>query len=142
MAQAARSHHKRLKRDILWRETFGYNSLRAAFCGLVWSIITHGMPEAIHPLIAPLAWVVTYYLIAPFAYLIGNVLGWLGLILSAALSLFFVTLGDPFVWLLGRVAPQLVPVERPALFSFRALILVTVPEKQKPLPEIELPTAV
>ncbi|MEL7360521.1 MAG: hypothetical protein AAFN13_00470 [Bacteroidota bacterium] len=125
---------------VLWKETLWYNALRAACCGLVWSLLTLGMPGAIPPYLAPVAWVVGYLFFVPIAYLFAALFGVLGVIVTGLASLFFVTLGDPFVCLLQRFAPRAVPVERPALFSLRALILVTVPEKQKPLPEVELPT--
>ncbi|MEL6445677.1 MAG: hypothetical protein AAFR95_13205 [Bacteroidota bacterium] len=127
--------------QVLWKETLWYNALRAACCGLVWSLLTLGMPEAIPPHLAPVAWVVGYLFFVPIAYAFATFFGLLGLIVTGLASLFFVTLGDPFVWLLQRFAPRAVPPERPAFFSLRALILVTVPEKQKPLPEVDLPTA-
>lgn len=138
--RGARAKHI-VHKGTLWKETLWYNALRAAFCGLVWSLLTLGMPEAIPPHLAPVAWVVGYLFFVPIAYAFAAFFGLLGLIVTGLASLFFVTLGDPFVWLLSRVAPQFVPVERPTLFSLRALILVTVPDKQKPLPEVELPAA-
>lgn len=131
---------KLMLKNVLWKETLWYNALRSAFCGLVVSTLTMGMPEAISPLVAPLGWVMVYFVFVPIALGFSSFFGLLGLVVTGIASLFFVTLGDPFVWLLNRFVPQAVPVERPSFFSFKAVRLVTVPEKERHYALVELPS--
>jgi len=139
------------KRDlkfVKWGATILHNLLRAFCAGIVLAILglvlgvggaSHGAgggPSRGVALLVPLVW--------PFVYLIGFLplglvsgylsrLGvpWIGLV-SLAASL-YVVLGDPLVWLLHKIKPQLVLVEDPGFFQFTIIVFVIDEEKRRVL---------
>ena len=117
----------------MWKETLWYNGLRSAGAGLTIGFLLFFGSGQSH-FAAMFGFPITYFIfllpVGLLAALLANVpiLGWLGLV-----AFFFgllVALGDPWVFLLKRVAPQAVPMERPSLFSPKLIQFVLVPFKE------------
>lgn len=113
----------------MWKETLWLNGLRALGAGLVLAVlgVWAGQPAEKAPMIV-LSYPVAYYI---FFLPAGLVLSWLASIPLVGLFAFFVSLmvaiGDPVVYLLHKINPAWVPVERPSFFSLQIIHFVLLP---------------
>jgi hypothetical protein len=138
------------KRDlniVMWRATILHNLLRSLCAGIVWGtlmlvvLVGAADPAAPSPAVALL-----YPVVAPLGYFffllpVGLVSGFLSRLgvpfagfISIVFSLFIVA-GDPLVWMLKRIKPQLVAVEAPGFFEFTVIVFVVDEEKERALQE-------
>lgn len=114
---------------IQWVETLWLNCLRAAAAGIVWCIVFSILqPQDIrHWLILPIALPLGYpVILLPIgllaAFLSQRGLPWLGIVtLLFTLEVFP---GDPLVFILHKVYPRLVPVQRFGFVNFRLVLFV------------------
>jgi len=113
-------------KNLLWGQTFWLNILRAFCAGIVWAIVAFVMllkdPDRFNgpnPLIFPLLAVVMYPFFLVIFLIFGKVVtlitGGAGE-LAAAIMMFMaglaVAVGDPLVFMLHRIKPALVPLEK------------------------------
>jgi hypothetical protein len=121
---------------IAWGRTLWLNLLRAFCAGIVWAIIVlvfgiqlgSGMSSVMLPLIAPIAYIfflIAYLAIAkiPFIIPVGllrelTILAY-GLILGLAIAV-----GDPLVFIIHSIKPNLIPVEKFDFINFKMCIFV------------------
>ena len=114
----------------MWKETFRYNGLRAFGAGIVWAVYASidgtapvsplllpiGMPLGYFMMLLPMGLILSW--LSSFFFLAGWVAAFIGLM---------VAVGDPFVFVLSKVRPDIVPVERPSFFSLRIIHFVLSP---------------
>ena len=117
-------------RRILWKDTIWLNLLRAAFGGLVWSVFlwTQGGSDPQMFLLMPLMYPVVVLPVVLFASLLAR----LGVPFAGLFSLLFsllIVVGDPFVYVLHKVAPKWVPVKEFGFINFYAIIFVYYDEE-------------
>jgi len=116
---------------IRWKQTLWYNGLRAVCAGFSMFIIMlllseHSAGTGRDFYAVLLGYPLLYY----FGLLpLGLLLSWFSfffplLRLVSFLMGLLVAVGDPWVFLLSRVAPKAVPVRRPAFFSVRLIYYV------------------
>jgi len=139
------------KRDldiVMWRATILHNLLRSLCAGIVWGTLMlvlllggadpAGAPPLGVVLFYPVVWPLGYLFVFLPAGLVSGLLSRLGVpfagFISIAFSLFIVV-GDPLVWMLKRIKPQLVPVEAPRFFEFSVIVFVVDEEKERALQE-------
>ena len=115
----------RNRKDIYWKETLIYNLARAAAAGFIIGFLMIG-DNAAAPLLYALISPFTYLcFILPAAFVLG-MLNWVPYIgiaymIFGILSIAFVSIGDPIIWLINRFFPGLLPVDHPALFNLSPL---------------------
>jgi len=130
------------KRDykyINWEKTLIVNSLRAGATGCVYlvfflfALLTEGQHSNFEtqfifvlifiPIIAPIAYLIIYLPIGLICTFLSNkgvpFVGWFSLLLSIVLML-----GDPLIYIIKKVKPNLVPVEYYSLINFTMIIFV------------------
>ena len=117
-------------RKIQWGATLWYNLMRAACAGLVLGILMFFFPQSeadrFTGLAAPLFWPVAYlimFLPMGVVFSVLRELPFVGL-LAAFFFFFSVAVGDPLVCLIHKLAPKLVPVDAPPLFSLSLVFWV------------------
>jgi ABC-type polysaccharide/polyol phosphate export permease len=115
-------------KSISWLETLWYNCLRAACTGLVFAILALcGGDRSGALLSAPLLWPVMYLVFALpvglFCAFLAKFIPIVGII-TFAMSLFWVLIGDPIVWILKQIAPKAVPVESVSFVNFALIMWV------------------
>lgn len=133
-------------KGALWKETLWYNAMRAACAGLVWGILMQFMSPpggTVNPVVAVFMWPIMLVVIGLPVYfvmagILENVIGVLAVIPLAFAALFFVTAGDPIVWLINRFAPQAVPMDRPPFLSFKLLYLIHPPDAARVFVGVEV----
>jgi hypothetical protein len=128
-----------LERDfnrIMWGRTLWFNLLRAFCAGIIWTIIalvsgtqiSSGIPSAMLPLVAPIAYIfllITYLVIVKIPILIpGKLLHTLTTLAYSFIFGFAVAVGDPLVFILHRIKPAFVPVEKFDFINFEMCIFV------------------
>ncbi len=116
-------------RSIAWGATLKHNLLRAFFAGIVWAIIiliTDGPAKADKgfifglPFILPVAYFMFFLPLGLVAARLSSQIpfvGWFALIAAV-----LIVVGDPLVCILSLIAPRLVPMDKPGLFSFALII--------------------
>ena len=114
--------------NLAWGPTLQVNIVRSAVAGIVWAIIMafDGSGSSAG---AMLALPIVFPLVVVPAALVGNALwkagvpfaGWINILASL-----IVVVADPFMFVLHKVAPQLVPVRKYGFVNFVTLILVYV----------------
>jgi len=128
-----------LSRDfgrICWGATLWLNLLRAASAGLVWGIVMYlNLPHDrqherqlafLMPIALPVGYLFIYLPIGLIcAYLSQRGLPWLGLF--AIFLALGILAGDPLVFILHKVFPRAVPVERFGLLHFKMVMWVFDP---------------
>jgi len=113
-------------KNIIWTSTIVLNCFRAFVAGLVWMVIflitgiNHNINEL---LLIPIAWPVLLAFLFPLHLIfqkaipiIGGILYFVGLILTCP--------ADPFLFIIHKHFPQLVPVEQYPIFSKNLIIFV------------------
>ena len=110
--------------QILWKESFWYNTMRAVGAALVVSALAllSGSAELAGTLLGMLT--VGYYVILPIAYLCAYIP--LGGFFTAFLAILLIP-GDIVVWFIHRLRPELVPVENPGFIHFKIFMPVISP---------------
>jgi hypothetical protein len=112
---------------IRWKDTLWLNFLRALFAGPVWTAVMVLTGE-------PLA-VAVVYLLFPLLYFGGGLpLGLTTALLSSLgvpyvglftiLCSLLVVVGDPFVFILYKVKPNIIPVQKFSVLNFVLIIFV------------------
>jgi hypothetical protein len=116
---------------IAWRQTIVTNMIRSSLGGIVFAVIALVVAREPTALVLPL--------VAPIGWLIVGLPGWLlcqklSQTPKAVVALGFVVpflllglAGDPLLFLVAKVKPDLIPVERPGLMSFSAVLFVLKP---------------
>lgn len=113
-------------KSVNWSGTLKYNSLRAAGAGVVWcllGVVAGAKWQALQMLLFPICYYVFFLPIGLIAaWLSGLGVPWVGLL--AAIFAFFVGVGDPLVFVLKKVRPDLVPAESVKFFSLKTVIFL------------------
>lgn len=115
-------------RHIKWKETLWLNFLRALFAGPVWTVLmllTGGMrpAQAAVYLLFPLLYFVGFLPLGLIAALLSSLrvpCAWLFVILCSLA----VVVGDPFVFILYKVKPNIIPVHKFGILNFVLIIFV------------------
>ncbi len=118
------------KRDfnqIKWKETLWLNFLRALFAGPIWTIVMLSTGEPFSVAGTYLMFPLLYFVGALPIGLIGSFLSGLGVPFAGWFTILcslLVVVGDPFVFVIHKVKPNLVPVEKFSIFNFKLIIFV------------------
>lgn len=112
-------------KNIIWKETLWLNFLRALFAGPVWMIfmLATGEPFSIAGLY--LLFPLMYFIAAIPLGLIASFLAGLGVPFAGLFAIMFsllVVVGDPFVFIIKKIKPELIPVENFGLLNFSLII--------------------
>ena len=119
------------KRDfklIKWKETLWVNFLRSAFAGPIWMIfaaVVGEMPfsQALVYLLFPVLYLVGVLPIGLGASFLSSIgvpfVGWFAL----AMALLIIA-GDPFVFVLHKIKPEIVPVKKFNIINFTIILFV------------------
>ncbi len=112
---------KRDWRSVQWGATLWILILRSFVAGCVWSaivLLNGGGGPKFQPLAVPFVMVASYIITAPLFLMVCKIMSFIvGGIGDMVFGLFSLLgaiglmAGDPFVWLLRKFAPKLVPVE-------------------------------
>lgn len=122
-------------KSIWWLGTLWYNCLRALCAGIVFTILAAmvgGMKDGIGgALMLPFFWPVVYLVFALpvglFCAFLSQFIPIVGFI-TMAMSLLWVVIGDPIVWVIKLLAPRAVPVESTSFVNFSLIMWVLKPE--------------
>lgn len=122
-------------KSIWWLGTLWYNCMRALCAGLVFTIVAAlvgGMKDGVGAaLMLPFMWAIMYLVFALpvglFCAFLAQFIPIVGII-TFAMSLFFVVIGDPIVWFVKLFAPRAVPVESTSFINFSLIMWVLKPE--------------
>ena len=122
-------------KSIWWLDTLWYNCMRALCAGLVFTIVAAlvgGMKDGVGAaLMLPFMWAIMYLVFALpvglFCAFLAQFIPIVGII-TFAMSLFFVVIGDPIVWFVKLFAPRAVPVESTSFINFSLIMWVLKPE--------------
>lgn len=121
---------------VHWLSTLKVALARGFFAGLVWLVVTSLGPSAtersvLEMAMFPLMWMV---LAVPLALFVQGV-GWIGGMIIPAFGLFctvlgsaIVCVGDPFVYILNRMVPQLLDIADFKIMNFQPMMFITHPE--------------
>ena len=127
---------------IDWGPTLLIGFERSLAAGLVWFVVSLFVPAI--PVLSELSsgdsWVylffpITYFLVILPAGLILSLLGRLPGIVRLSFGLMvpfcalFVAVGDPFVFIVHKIKPTIVPVENYGFLNFNYMIFVLKPEE-------------
>lgn len=119
-------------RLVRWKETLWHNGLRSIIAGIIWVTViiwTNDRPVSIEEGLG-------MYLLMPFFMLpfslFFKILAFIPLVGWFFILLLVVWMGvaDPFVYVLHKLNPDLVPVEHPPIFSTAGFIFVMSPFKE------------
>ncbi len=117
---------------IQWPQTLWHNSLRCFCTGLIWmGVLLTGDQDPLAALMMPFMTVVFYALLGlPILLLLGVLAKVIRpvILIQMLYALFWVGIGDPLVFLLQKVVPRWVPVERPPFLSLHPIIWVLNPK--------------
>jgi len=115
--------------DVIWGKTVQINMIRAFIAGILLTIYgaTQGDITVGTAIGAPFVFALIFFPFILLLNVLSNIgipfVGILGIVFS--LPLFF---ADPIMFILHKVAPQLIPTEEYGFISFTSLILVTSSE--------------
>jgi hypothetical protein len=120
-------------KGMLFKETLWVNLLRCVAAGMVWMVILlfSRPPEfsLTQILLAPLWFPLGYLMVVPLVYgclnLISSISGLPIITLGNYILALIVIPGDPIVYVLHKVKPDWVPVERYSFIDFALFIFVT-----------------
>jgi hypothetical protein len=113
-------------KQIDWRATGVTAILRSVCAGVVWfvvSLVAQGFHEALPMLTFPFVYLIVF---TP----IGLVTGWLSGLgvpyvgVVSILMAFAVVPGDPLLYALAKLKPDLVPIENPRFLNFAVILFV------------------
>lgn len=118
-----------IKRDwkkINWKATFQYNVFRSLCATPVWLLFTSLLNEQF-------IWQMILFPVAYFAFWLpfGLICGWLARLgipfvgLLSIVSSLVIVVGDPVVWIISKIKPDLVPVDKPKFLDFHLIVFVT-----------------
>lgn len=111
---------------INWPATALYNLIRSASAGIVWFVImlfTSQPSDAWHALGLPLAYFAFLLPLGLFcAFLIDRGVPLAGLV--TILFALILAVGDPLLFVVHKIKPTLLPVDRPGFFNFKLIIFV------------------
>jgi len=114
---------------VHWGSTLKLLVARSFFAGLVWTIIVSIGPNAVSGedlLLTPFVVMLVGLPTALLCHFAGMFLPF-GLLIQLFGSL-FVCAGDPIVYLLNRMKPELLNIADLSFFNFRPLIFITYPD--------------
>jgi len=116
-------------REVQWLSTLWVNFLRSFGTGLIFGVIfafvhaPNGPSPLLPPIVLPIAYFLFYAPLALAASFLGRFIPLVGIL---ALPAYVCTLpGDPLVYILWKIKPELVPLEKCGLFTFHAILFVT-----------------
>jgi len=113
-------------KGLLVKETIWLNTLRSVGAGIVWVILSFFIPNDGNTsfytrLLGPIGFIFIYWLFVFFAQILKVInLGGIGSIMCMMAS----TPGDPLVYILFKIKPEFVPVEKFDILNFVGIILV------------------
>jgi len=118
---------KRDFKNVNWQATLKYNAFRAAGAGIVWCIFELMSGAGLHALPMIVAFPIGYFIfLLPIglitAWLSGIGVPWVGLV--NFLFALMLVVGDPLVFILKKVKPALVPIDRPGFVNFKLVIFI------------------
>jgi hypothetical protein len=127
---------KRDFKNINWPATLKYNALRAAAAGIVWCIFQLMAGAGVHALPTIIAFPIGYFIfLLPIglvtAWLSGMGVPWVGLV--NFLFALMLVVGDPLVFILKKMKPEFVPVEKTGFVNFKLVIFIIDEPLQPPL---------
>lgn len=114
-------------RDVAWRDTILYNSMRAFGAGIIVGIFNAFHGQVLQMLLAPFM-IVLFYLFAvvPITLVVSTLhktFPWLGLI-NIFLGFLTVAIGDWFVCVISSFSKNIVPIKEPAIFCLAPVIVL------------------
>lgn len=124
---------KRDFKNVNWPATLKYSLIRAFFAGVAWFLLGlmigagNQSGQSLHGAGMVIGFPICYFI---FLLPIGLVTGWLsgmGVPFAGFISLVFslmIVIGDPFVFILKKLQPNSVPVDKPGFFNFKLIIFV------------------
>lgn len=117
-----------LRRDwknIDWKATFQYNVFRSICATPAWVLLGYLSTKQ-------LSWVMLLFPVSYFGFWLplGLLCSWLARLgvpfigLLSIVSSVVIVVGDPIVWIISKIKPDLVPVEKPKFIDFHLIIYV------------------
>ena len=114
---------KRDWKNIAWKETVQFNVFRSICAIPPWLLLTYLSSKHFE-------WVMFLFPVVYFAIFLpmGLVFGWLARIgvpfmgLISIISSIVIVVGDPIVWIISKIKPDLVPVEKPKFFDLSLIV--------------------
>ena len=110
-------------KQINWKATFQFNVFRSVCSVPMWAllIILSGQK---------LSWVVLLFPVFYFGFWLpfGLLCSWLARIgvpfigLLSVISSLVIVVGDPIVWIISKIKPELVPIEKPKFLDFHLIV--------------------
>lgn len=118
---------------VMWKETLWLNFLRAICVTpvvLIFTALSNG------EMITAILWPLNYFLMVPillflFRPLAFGILGPIANLLWIPMCLIFICGGDPIVFLISKIKPQLVPIQDFKFINLELFIFVEKPEKRR-----------
>lgn len=124
---------------VMWKETLWLNFLRAVCVTPIFVAVQapqySGSPSETPPYVY-LLWPIMYFLAVPIlVFFVRPVTFWAGGPLAPLIwipiCLIFISAGDPIVFLISKIKPQLVPIQDFKFINFEIFIFVEKPEKRR-----------
>jgi len=119
---------KRDWKNINWKATFQFNVFRSLCATPVWILFIWftGSSQGKFP------WEMLLFPVIYFAFWVpfGLICGWLARLgvpfvwMLSIISSLVIVIGDPVVWLIYKIKPDLVPIEKPKFFDFHLITFV------------------
>lgn len=120
-------------KKVMWKETMWLNFLRA-LCVSPVMMIFFALNNSDSWMLG-LIWPIYYFIAVPILLLLRPVIFWalgpFAPLLWIFLSLVFICGGDPIVFLISKIKPQLVPVQDFKFINFEIFIVVEKPENRR-----------
>lgn len=118
---------------VMWKETLWLNFLRAICVTpvvLIFTALSNG------EMITAILWPLNYFLMVPILLFLFRpvafwILGPLANLLWIPICLIFICGGDPIVFLISKIKPQLVPIQGFKFINLELFIFVEKPEKRR-----------
>ncbi len=110
---------------IKWDTTIWVNFLRSFFAGIVYTIVMLAAGESTGAIML-LFPAIYFVIILPLAMALGKICEYRGSLVCLFMPILMLTVivGDPFVFILKMIKPELVPVEGYKIVNFRAIVKV------------------
>ena len=130
-----------LRRDwknIDWKATFQYNVFRSICATPAWVLLGYLSTKQ-------LSWIMLLFPVSYFGFWLplGLLCSWLSRLgvpfigLLSIVSSVVIVVGDPIVWIISKIKPDLVPVEKPKFIDFHLIIYVVRDPDAIPLCDYE-----